>query len=257
MRAIDAPGFDGTSVRYLRESNSTIVTAIQLIVQGSLELHHFPSQWKSAKVIPAPKLDRDTQSAKYYRPISLLSVLGKVDESIVKNRLTYWFESGRTLYSEQYRFKGQKSAEAALWRFISAVSLVLKQRRQLWVASLDLRSAYDKIWHSGLLVRMARIGIPRYLILWTASFLDARTVTLCVGNAETLGRMNSGVPQGSPLSPILFMVFLDQILKEVSGLTNIQAFADDILLWIRVDRHHFNSQKLSLALQKLEVRAKQ
>ena len=78
-----------------------------------------------------------------------------------------------------------------------------------------------------------------------------------MGDAEALGRMNCGVPQGSPLSPILFVIFLDQILKEVSGLTNIQAFADDILLWIRVDRHHFNSQKLSIALQKLEVWAEE
>ena len=155
MRAMGAPRFDGISDRYLRECSSTVVPAIQLIVQGSLELHHFPLQWKSVKMIPVPKPGRDTQSAKYYRPISLLSVLGKVVESVVKNRLTHWLQSRRMLYSEQYEFRGQKSAEDALGRFVSAASSALKQRRQLWVASLDLRSAYDKIWHSGLLVRMA------------------------------------------------------------------------------------------------------
>ena len=74
-------------------------------------------------------------------------------EAIVKSRFTHWFESGRTFYSEKYGFKDQKSAEAALWRFASATPSAHKQQCQLWVVSLDLRSAYEKVWHSGLLVR--------------------------------------------------------------------------------------------------------
>ena len=94
---------------------------------------------KSAKVILVPNPGRDTQSAKDYRLIYLLFVLGKVVESVVENRLTHWFKLGRILYREEYGFRGQKSAKADLWRFASSTFSAFKQRRQLWEASLDLR----------------------------------------------------------------------------------------------------------------------
>ena len=187
-----------------------------------------------------------------YRPISLLSVLGKIVESIIKTRLTHWLETHQCLYSERYGFRRQKSTELALWRFVTVASLALKQRRQLWTISLDLKSAYDRVWHTGLLVCMTRMKIPPYLVRWVADFLTSRSAIVRVGEADSSCQLHQGVPQGSPLSPILFTIFLDPILREVAAITNIQAFADDLILWTSTDRHHSEAQHLMLALRHLE-----
>ena len=84
------------------------------------------------------------------------------------------------------------------------------------------------------------------------SFLPWRSATVRVGEADSSRQLHQGVPQGSPLSPILFTIFLDPILREVAAITNIQAFADDLILWTSMDRHHSEAQHLMLALRRLE-----
>ena len=80
--------------------------------------------------------------------------------------------------------------------------------------------------------------IPLYLTQWVADFLTSISAIVRVGEADSACQMHQGVPQGSPLSPILFTIFLDPILREVAAITNIQVFADDLILWKSTDRHH-------------------
>ena len=235
-----------------KECQSIIVPILQTIAQGCLKLHHCPFDWKTALIIPIPKPGKNPHSMSGYRPISLLSVLGKVVESILKMRFTHWLETHQCLYSEQYGFRRQKSTELALWRFVTVTYLALKQRRQLWTISLDFKSAYDRVWHIGLLVFTTRMNIPLYLTQWVADFLTLRSAIVRVGEADSAFQLHEGVPQGSPLSPILFTIFLDPTLREVAAITNIQAFADDLILWTSSDRHHSEPQHLMLALRRLE-----
>ena len=252
MRALGAPGMDGIVDQCFRECKDVLYPLLQIISQASLHFQYFPRHWKDALVCPIPKPGKDPTQPQGYRPISLLAVMGKVVEKIVQTRLAYWLESTRSLHHAQYGFRRLHSAEMALWRFISAAHMALQRRRQFWTVSLDLHKAYDTVWHQGLLVRMARLGVPPYITHWTASFLSARAATIRVGEGESSGPLGRGVPQGSPLSPLLFLIFLDPVLREVGGLVDIQAYADDILLWVSADRQHTELAILQQALGILE-----
>ena len=104
-------------------------------------------------------------------------------------------------------------------------------RRKILVVALDIQGAYDRVWHTGLLAKLANMHVQPALLGWLQSFLLDREMHLMVGEATEHRCLLMGVPQGSPLSPILFLVFIDDLLTMLSPLVHVQAFVDDVLLW--------------------------
>lgn len=252
MRALGAPGWDDITDLCLRHSSDLVVPYIKAIAEGSFKLHYFPSCWKEAQVIPLRKANRDPHTLGGYRPISLLSVLGKVIENVVKSRLTHWLETHKKLSNHQFGFRRHRSTEWAIWNFVAAASHAVKNRRQLWVVSLDMHAAYDTIWGPGLLLAMQRKAVPGYLIYWAQSFINTRSASLQVGSANRRRHLELGVPQGSPLSPILFLLYVESLLERVAAWVHIQAYADDLLLWLETDRCHSGIERLQQALHQVD-----
>ena len=125
-------------------------------------------------------------------------------------------------------------------------------RRQLGVVSLDLKSAYDSVWGAGLVSRMIALGAPSYLVRWVSSFIDSRTAVVVVGEGASSWALSRGVPQGSPLSPVLFLVFIDPALEGVREFVFVQAYADDLLIWVDLDASFVGWENLQAGLCTLE-----
>ena len=149
----------------------------------------------------------------------------------MKDRMSYLLESRHLLSDCQQGFRQTRSTELALWRFVSSASLALKTRQRCVAVALDIQSAYDTIDHSALLWKLQQKTLPRYMVAWTRAFLDNRIAVLIVNDSEFSYSIRAGVPQGSPLSPTLFLVFIDDLLQQLSLVVRCQAFADDMFIW--------------------------
>ena len=232
MRSLAAPGPDGIVARCVQEAASTLVPVLCQLFQQMLEAGVHPAAWRVARVIPVPKPGVDPHLAKGYRPIALLSVLSKILEGIVKDRISHIVESAQSLSNHQQGFRQGRSTELALWRFVSSATGALKTRQRCVAVALDIERAYDTVDHAALLWKLKSKGIPRYLVAWIRAFLADRKAQLVVNEAVFPFAIRVGVPQGSPLSPTLFLLFIDDLLEALTPVVQIQAFADDLLLWI-------------------------
>ena len=158
----------------LRECESILLPHLVTIFSASLQCQFLTRQWRCAEVLSVPKPNGDPSLPKGYRPISLLSCISKVLERIVTDRLMFSLKTRLQLSNQQFEFLRTHSTEWALWNFVHAASLTLKARRKTVLLSLDIQSAYDRLWHAGLLKKMGDADVPLGLLGWIDAFLKDR-----------------------------------------------------------------------------------
>lgn len=225
-----APGSDGFTADIcaaaIRESSGTFLA----LLNRCLELAHFPTRWKEATVVVLRKPGKDDYSqAKSYRPIGLLSVLGKVLEKMMIKRVRWHLLPKAN--PRQYGFVPQRCTEDALYDLIQHFRDNMRRKLITVVVSLDIEGAFDNAWWPAVKCRLVEKGCPHNLRSLINSYLTDRAVTVGYAGREYSKPTTKGCIQGSIGGPTFWNILLDPLLDELDrqGIY-CQAFADDIVL---------------------------
>ena len=196
------------------------------LFNASLEQKCFPNCWKRANVIPIFKGKGEQTVVTNYRPVSLTSCVSKIFEKLIYKRLYNHLLDINFLYKFQSGFLPGHSTTCQLIELCHSLSLALDNQMETSIVFCDISKAFDRVWHRGLLLKLGRCGVEGELYDWFVSYLHNRTQRVCVdGQYSEWGLTSAGVPQGSVLGPILFLIFINDITTGTA--TNFRIFADD------------------------------
>ena len=253
-----APGHDTfpyTVINHLHKANPALLTGLY---NASIMQSYYPKQWKHANCVVIPKGGkRDPSAPSSYRPISLLSNVGKILEKIMARRLSAAAIACGAITSSQFGAIEGRSATDALSAIIHHSALLLTTPRNSANTSPprpsfltnDIAGAFNNTDPKRLRVIMEKRGIPSYITEWTASFTKGRTMSFNFDNqTESPQPFNSGLPQGSPTSPVLFLVYAQAMMEAPPHPRehNVSYLDDDALLQV--------SPTLTGATKRLEER---
>ena len=244
LDAQKASGPDGISVNMLKATAVSIAPSIAKLFNISIRLARFPQSWKISSIVPVPKTKKQLGDASNYRPISLLSVVSKLLERHLHLLLVDYLNETCPLSNKQWGFQHGKSTTTALLYVIDQWFQLLEKGQEVCAVFFDLRKAFDTVPHRPLLDKLHSFGIDPNLISWICSYLTERKQHVIYDGVLSNGiPVLSGVPQGSVLGPLLFLIYIDDVTSvHLSQDSMLNLFADDMLLFKPItsvsDFHH-------------------
>jgi hypothetical protein len=243
-----APGMDGLQNILLKNLSQKAIVYVTKIFNGCLYTGYFPKSWKTAKVIALKKPGKDDTVPVNYRPISLLPALGKLFERIVASRLHFY--SKDKIINEQFGFRSQHSTSLQITRIIEHIAHKLNLNQSTGMFLLDIEKAFDSVWHNGLIHKLISFGIPLHLVKIIHSYLSERSFAVHIGNTVSSPcSIPAGVPQGSILGPILFVLYVNDI--PIQTRTNLACFADDTASYTSSNDIDLIVSRLQLSIERL------
>jgi ribonuclease HI len=231
-----APGPDGLPAVVWKMLWPQLSDHVTALFQASIQCGHFPHPWRSARILPLRKPDKDNyRRAKAYRPISLLATLGKILESVLAERISYLDETYGLLPKCHFGARKQRSTIDALQLATEDIYQAWKRKHVVTMLSFDLKGAFNGVNKDVLLQRLRTRRIPDQIARLVHSFCSNRKASVMVNGteSETMDIAHAGLPQGSPLSPILFLFYnADLITGKHSSTLGRMAFVDDLTVWV-------------------------
>ncbi len=250
-----APGHDGVSNRLLKKTPDAMLRHILSLFNASLAAGFLPTQFLHATVLMFPKPGKNHSSPDNYRPISLTCTLSKLLEKILCHRIHTHLNAEGIIPDTQAGFRPGVNTYEQILKVATAMEINVNKNVHGLIALMDVKKAFDTVWHAGLLFKLHSIGLPDTLVRWIASFLLNRTARVKQDDAlSSAFVLRAGVPQGSTISPLLYLLYvLDAPNPGAHDSGNFHGqglaqFADDTAYWAASQHPHFVCKKLNQTL---------
>ena len=219
----------GIPGKFLHIISAPISYSFSTLLNNMFEIGHFPEIWKIANVTPIYKRSGVKNEKENFCPISILPTLSKVCESVVHERLLSHCTMNNIISDRQAAYMRGDSTMTQLLYIVHFIRKNWGYSKIVQGAFLDISSAFDKVWHNGLIAKLSQIGIDGSLATFFKSYLSNRKQCVIIeGEKSTLLDIEAGVPQGSRLGPLLFIIYINDIINDIES--EILLFADDTTL---------------------------
>lgn len=226
-------GPDEIHPKLLKELSGELAKPLTDLFNQSLVTGVVPEDWKLANVVPIHKKGSREESSNY-RPVSLTSIVGKLMETLLKDRIVEHLKSHGLQDEKQHGFTSGRSCQTNLIDFFDWVTKIIDGGGAVDIAYLDFSKAFDTVPHRRLINKLQSLSMDSHIVEWIRQWLSDRQQRVVVnGEHSEQGHVTSGVPQGSVLGPILFNIFISDIAKGLDG--KVCLFADDTKICNRVD----------------------
>ena len=225
MKENKSPGVDGIPPKLLLEIVEQISIPLATVFNLSIEEGVVPLEWKEANIIPLFKKGSRSKSENY-RPVSLTSVVCKLLERLIKDHLVDFLVKNNLINPSQHGFLKARSCLTNILCFLEDVTKWVDEGSPVDIIYLDFKKAFDKVPHQRLLLKLKAHGIGNGMINWIEKWLiDRRQRVVVDGEVSNWKSVLSGVPQGSVLGPILFLIYINDLDDDITS--KVLKFADD------------------------------
>ena len=246
-----AAGDDFITSIMLKHTPTNLHSSLAIAFQIFLNHNYFPARWKNAIVILIPKANKDSKILCNHRPISLLSHIGKLYEKLIMKLLSQEADNLQAIPNHQFGFRKGLDTQIQLLRLVDHITAGFNDRKFTLTAFLDVQGAFDKVWKHGLIHKMLSAGFSPSLVQIIRNFLENRSFQVKIGRCITnRSPMSAGVPQGSPLSPILYSIYTSDI--PITPGADIATYADDTAIFTSHRNFNYAVRHLNRALSAFE-----
>nr|CAH8855160.1 unnamed protein product [Trichobilharzia regenti] len=241
-------GCDDIRPSVLKQCSESLCQPLSDLFQHSLDVGKLPCEWKRAILSPIFK-GGDRQNATSYRPVALLPVISKILESLIDDHMRKYFDGTNLLHEAQHGFRRGRSCVTNLLLAWNDWTLSWDKKVPAHVIFLDFAKAFDTVHHGLLLHKISKAGVSGALLAWLKDYLGEREFCTKVNRIRSSWHTSaSGVPQGSILGPLMFLIFINDLPSQLN--CSALLYADDVKIWRAINSSE-DSDRLQADLQTL------